>query len=175
MQKNDIRRATRTRVRSITECNRAQKSSALCRRIVTRAHDLEAITVALFASLDDEPQTAEAIATLTQYCRVVLPRIEGDEMEFYDTTAGMQSGSYGIMEPCATTPIAPADIDVMIVPGVAFTRDGARLGRGKGFYDRYLSRAGFRATTIGLCYAEQIVEQLPLEPHDRHCDEVMFE
>ena len=91
-------------------------------------------------------------------------------MNFYDISEGVSEGAFGIMEPIATTPIEPSEIDVMIVPGVAFTRQGARLGRGKGFYDKYLSRNGFRAHTIGVCYPCQIVENLPTEEHDRVLD-----
>ena len=59
------------------------------------------------------------------------------------------------------------------VPAVAFTRRGERLGRGKGFYDCYLSREGFRAYTVGVCYSHQLLDTLPTEPHDRRVDEVV--
>lgn len=61
----------------------------------------------------------------------------------------------------------------MIVPGVAFTLSGARLGRGKGFYDKYMSQSGFCASTIGVCYEEQLVPSLPCEPHDITVGEVL--
>ena len=173
MQKSELRKMTRARVKALTECNRADKSSALCRDIVSFVEQHKAHTVALFASLPDEAQTDEAIAALSTCCRIVLPRIEGDEMAFYDYDEGLQRGSYNIMEPVAATPIHPAEIELMFLPGVAFTREGARLGRGKGYYDRYLAHPDFRATTVGVCYAEQLVDTLPLEPHDRPCDAVL--
>ena len=95
-------------------------------------------------------------------------------MEFYDISEGLKEGYFGIMEPIAATPVAPSEIDVMVVPGVIFTREGARCGRGKGFYDRYLANEGFRAYTIGVCYPCQIVEELPTEEHDRKVDKVIF-
>ena len=55
----------------------------------------------------------------------------------------------------------------MVVPGVAFAEDGRRLGRGKGYYDRYLSRAEFRAFTVGVCYGCQLRGDIPAEPHDK--------
>ena len=103
-----------------------------------------------------------------------MPRIEGDDMEFYDIAEGLKKGAFNIMEPIAATPIEPSEIDVMIVPGVVFTRSGARCGRGKGFYDKYLSREGFRAHTIGVCYPCQIVEKLPTEEHDKVLDKVIY-
>ena len=66
-----------------------------------------------------------------------------------------------------------ADIDVMVVPGVAFTSVGDRLGRGKGYYDRYMAREGFRAQTIGVCYSCQLCDELPVEEHDRRVDRVI--
>ena len=82
----------------------------------------------------------------------------------------MQVGSYGILEPQSGEPCDASEIDVMIVPGVAFGRDGARLGRGKGFYDRYLARKGFRAESVGVCLDFQLFDTLPMEPHDRVMD-----
>jgi 5-formyltetrahydrofolate cyclo-ligase len=94
-------------------------------------------------------------------------------MEFYEISNGLQRGKFGIMEPTASTPIDPSEIDAMIVPGIAFTRQGARLGRGKGFYDKYLSRKGFRAYTIGVCYPCQVVDNIPTEEHDKQLDLVV--
>ena len=62
----------------------------------------------------------------------------------------------------------------MVVPGVAFSADGVRLGRGKGYYDRYIAREGFRAYTIGVCYDCQMLGQLPCDEHDRRVDSVIY-
>ena len=116
--------------------------------------------VALFASLKDEPLTAPALERWSRSKRIVLPRVEGDIMRFYDyDPASMNdSGSFGISEPEATALCRPEEIDFIIVPGVAFTAAGMRLGRGKGFYDKYLSQPGFRAFKAGVCYPHQVVE-----------------
>ena len=71
-------------------------------------------------------------------------------------------------EPCRAE-----DIDFMVVPGVAFAGDGRRLGRGKGYYDRYLSQEGFRAFCVGVCYACQSREDIPAEAHDKRVDAVI--
>ena len=85
----------------------------------------------------------------------------------------MEVGAYGINEPQGDTPCPAEAIDLMVVPAVAFTRRGERLGRGKGFYDCYLSREGFRAYTVGVCYSHQLLDSLPTEPHDCRVDEVV--
>ncbi len=66
----------------------------------------------------------------------------------------------------------PLELDVVVVPGLAFTPDGRRLGQGGGHYDRFLSRLGPTCITIGACFAEQLVTDLPTEPHDRRVDHV---
>lgn len=171
--KRTIRRAVRADITKLSDAEKENLSAQIFSRIAELQQVRHASVVAIFASLPDEPQTAAIIEQLAQSKRLVLPRIEGDEMEFYDISEGLHEGAFGIMEPIATTPIAPNEIDVMILPGVAFTRKGARLGRGKGFYDKYLTRNGFRAYTIGACFPCQIVEDIPTEQHDKIVDKVV--
>ena len=169
--KRTLRKAVRAEIAKLS----AEEKSSLSSQIISKIADLEplhnASVIALFASLPDEPQTAALTEQLLcENRRVVIPRIEGEEMNFYDISEGVETGSFGIMEPTSTTPVEPSEIDVMILPGVAFTTEGARCGRGKGFYDKYLSRNGFRAYTIGVCYPCQIVEIIPTEEHDKVLD-----
>lgn len=133
---------------------------------------VSAHTVALYASLPDEVPTEKAIERWGQSKRIVLPRMGEDcQMEFFEYSANeIAQGKYGIMEPQGKEPICEEEIDIMVVPGVAFTLHGTRLGRGKGYYDRYLSRPKTRAYTFGACYPHQIVESLPTEQHDVSID-----
>lgn len=79
------------------------------------------------------------------------------------------------MEPAGDArAVMPFEIDAVVVPGVAFTKDGARMGRGKGFYDKYLSKNEFRALKIGVCFKEQVLDGLPVEPHDVKMDVVIY-
>ena len=175
LDKKAVRQMVRAEIAKLSNEEKESFSAAIFTKICRLERVQSASTIALFVSLADEPQSAFAIEQLSLGKRVVVPRIEGDEMEFYDISEGLQRGAFGIMEPTATTPIEPNEIDVMIVPGVVCTRNGARCGRGKGFYDKYLSRNGFRAYTIGVCYPCQVVEELPSEPHDKILDEVIYE
>lgn len=162
--KKELRREVRKLLASIPDDERIERSSLL----LSIADSIpDGCVVALFASLPDEPSTIPLIDALSSRCHVVLPRIADNAMEFFPYSKGaMQCGAYNIMEPVAASPVPPSMIDIMLVPGVAFTVDGKRMGRGKGFYDRYMSRQGFRAKTTGICFKEQIVEQLPVEQHD---------
>lgn len=165
--------AVRKAIAQLSPNEKSEQSAQIFSHIDSLECIKQAKTIALFASLHDEPQTADSIERISRVKRVVLPRIEGDEMEFYDMSEGVAQGAFGILEPQTRNPIRPSEIDVMIVPGVVFTRSGARCGRGKGFYDKYISREGFRAITIGVCYPCQIVESLPTEPHDKIMDMVV--
>ena len=174
MEKREIRRIVRGRIAALTEQQRAEASERIFAAVEQLPSFESAEVIALFASLQDEPRTEAFIAAWHGRKRIVLPRIEGEVMHFYDySPEAMQSGSFGIAEPQGAQACDPADIDLMIVPGVAFTAEGWRLGRGKGFYDRYLSQEGFRATTVGVCCAEQIVDSLPHEPHDKRIEKVV--
>ena len=172
--KRTLRQAVRAEIAKLSPKEREALSSHIFSKLAELSEVKEASVIAIFISLADEPQTANFIEQLLgKNKRVVVPRIEGEEMNFYDISEGVFKGAFGIMEPIATSPILPAEIDVMIVPGVAFTRNGARLGRGKGFYDKYLSHKDFHAYTIGVCYPCQVVENLPTEEHDKQLDLVV--
>lgn len=73
---------------------------------------------------------------------------------------------YGLLEPRKKHPVPPESLDVVIVPGLAFDSVGGRLGRGGGFYDRFLALAR-PPVSIGVAFEEQIVDHIPLEPHDQ--------
>lgn len=135
----------------------------------------EARTVALFCALPDEPDTAGALARWRAVKRVVVPCVEGDAMRFFDYDPGtMRRGAFGIEEPDEGARLSPpGEIDLIVVPGTAFTGEGARLGRGRGYYDRYMAQPSFRAFRVGVCYAHQIVDTLPVEPHDAAMDVVI--
>lgn len=205
----------RARNRSLTTAVRAEASERIFARVERTAAFSAARCVALFCALGDEPATEDALARWSAGARrVVVPRVEGDMMQFYDyNPSALRTGAFGILEPVvvdgaaevdealvaaarpsgiavsepavakhplsiaapvvARTPCDPADIDLIVVPGVAFTAEGARMGRGKGFYDKYLSQAGFRAVKIGVCYAHQLVPVLPVEAHDVAMDRVV--
>lgn len=168
MTKTEIRK----QMKGLNTALSSEQREELSARIFNEAERLPAFArakvVALFASLKDEPLTAPALERWSRSKRIVLPRVEGDIMRFYDyDPASMNdSGSFGISEPEATALCRPEEIDFIIVPGVAFTAAGMRLGRGKGFYDKYLSQPGFRAFKAGVCYPHQVVEELPADPFD---------
>lgn len=172
--KTEIRRAVRRRIAGLTAEQRTAKSASIEKMLSDCDAIRSASVVALYASLADEPQTRGLIEILSRTRTVVLPRVAGDDMDFYEYSPDcMAVGAFGIEEPAGGRAVSPEEIDVIVVPATAYTAGGTRLGRGRGYYDRYMSRRGFRATKIGVCFAEQIVEHIPAEPHDIAVDTVV--
>lgn len=174
--KLDIRREVRRRV---SELSAEQKTEA-SRTIFERVEHLDAFAtarcVASYAAMRDEVPTVETLDRwLAMGKRVVVPRVEGDIMHFYDySPSAMQSGAFGISEPTSDRPCSAADIDLIIVPARAFTISGVRLGRGGGFYDKYMSLQNFGAYKVGVAFLCQQFDELPFDTHDIKVDEVVF-
>lgn len=174
--KKDIRSMVRSRLRALDNDTKAAYSANICHSLCEHDAVRSARTVALFVSLADEPDTAALVNELCKSHNVVLPVVCGDTMDFYPLASGsLRIGAFGILEPERMgNATAPADIDVVVVPGVAFTPGGARLGRGKGYYDKYMSRNGFRAYKIGVCFSCQLVDFIPCEEHDVFMNDVVY-
>jgi len=83
----------------------------------------------------------------------------------------LSSGNYNILEPIDGIKVDRVEFDILFIPGLLFTKDGFRLGRGEGYFDRFLSKV--KGYKIGLCYSFQIRESLPVEKHDIQVDEVI--
>lgn len=174
MDKRTLRTLIRKELGRLSEEEKAKQSEEIYRHLMSLTPLRSAKVVALFASLPDEPSTTMLANELSLRCKVVMPRIAAGEMDFYPyIPGGMRRGAYNIMEPTSGEAIVPSAIDAIIVPGVAFTTKGERMGRGKGFYDKYLSRHGVRAYKIGICFHCQLVDYLPLDKHDVKMDIVV--
>lgn len=124
-------------------------------------------TIAAFAALPGEPLLLPLLADFPER-RWVLPRVDGETMHFhFADPASLTTGRFGIQEPPTDAPVCPTgEIDLFLCPGMAFSIQGVRLGRGKGYYDRALTGAMQGALKVGVCFSEQFMAELPSEPHD---------
>ena len=95
------------------------------------------------------------------------------ELRRYTGPSDLAQGAYKIMEPTGEVFDNYTDIDLAVIPGVAFDKDGNRMGRGKGYYDRLLPKLG-NTYKIGICLPFQLVEKIPTDEHDVRMDEVLF-
>jgi 5-formyltetrahydrofolate cyclo-ligase len=175
-EKKEIRREVRRRIAEIDAPSRALAAERIFSQIETLEPFREARCIALFAAMKDEVPTDFALRRWRDMGkRIVVPRVEGDVMRFYDyAPERMQTGAFGIEEPMGDEECSCTDIDLMIVPARAFTRRGERLGRGGGFYDKYMSLNGFRAYKVGIAFSCQIFNAIPTDAHDIIVDEVVF-
>lgn len=127
-------------------------------------------TVMLFYGVGKEPDTRALIAELLRRgYTVALPRcLPGRKMEARAVTGpdDLSPGAYGIPEPCEVCPVVERDrIDLILVPNLCCDKQGYRLGRGAGYYDRYL--AGYTGVTAALCPEEWLREELPRDEFDQ--------
>lgn len=131
-------------------------------------------TVLLFHALPDEPDTRPLLERWCGRKRLLLPVVTGDDLELrlYEGADSLVIGRFGIAEPVGPVFTDYAAISLALVPGVAFDAAGHRLGRGKRYYDRFLLRIP-QARKIGICFAYQLVENVPTEPFDIRMDEVI--
>lgn len=175
MDKADIRREVRSRIKALSD----EAKSAAAERVFFGVEQLapfrEARCIALYAALWDELPTDDVLRRWSAVGkRIVLPRVEGEVMQFYDfSPESLRSGAFGIDEPQEGEPCDISEIDLIIIPARAFTFSGIRLGRGKGFYDKYMSLPKFRAYKLGVAFECQIFDELPFENHDIMADKVV--
>lgn len=145
-------------------------------RLLAHQRLKDARTVMLYYSLPDEVYTHTLVdALLASGKRVLLPRVTGEgtmELRCYTGPQSLEQGAYNIMEPVGEVFSDYAQIDLAVIPGVAFDRQLNRMGRGKGYYDRLLPQLGC-AYKIGICFDFQLVESIECEEHDIKMDEVI--
>lgn len=148
-------------------------------RLISHEWYQAATCVMLYLSIGHEVDTNRLLDhALGAGKRVFVPRCHADgimdAVEIFERN-DLQSGMFGILEPKADLTQAPHDaIELIIVPGMAFDREKNRLGRGAGYYDRFLDRA-CSAKTIGICRNDRLFAQIPCEPHDHKMDALITE
>jgi len=171
--KNALRRRVRADLAALPPGAVARQSEAV---LAVLAPEIARGIVLAYAPLPREVQLDPALVTLATEGRLVLPRVAGESLALHRVAdlAGLQHGALGTREPSDEHPrVEPGDIDVVLVPGLAFGRDGSRLGRGGGYFDRLLPRLGARR--VGVCFAQQLFDTVPTEPHDARVDAIVTE
>ena len=168
-----LRRLMRAQLQAASE-RREESSRALLAQIQSHPAWAGASTVALFAPLPEEPDLLPLLAHSTK--RFVFPCVHGSTLLWREASSPQAlhpapHPNGRLKEPLDGEWVSLSALDCLLVPGLAFTTCGRRLGRGGGFYDRTLAALGPRAVALGVCFSLQIVEALPAEPHDQtvHC------
>lgn len=179
-QKKQLRKAMLQKRKELSESETAVKNSAITEKLLSLAKVQSAELILPFVSAKGEVGTREFIARCFDVGKTVaVPRcIDGSNMKFcvIHTFDDLEKGMYGIDEPkeyCEVIKAENAENSVLIVPALCFDTKGYRLGYGKGYYDRFISRySGF---TVGVCYSEFITDDIPIDEYDRCVDIVITE
>lgn len=178
--KSDLRTRMRAKLAAQSDRDRREASAAACEQLAGLDAFRHASTVMLYMPLPDEVDvTATAIRCFQSGKNVCVPRVDWARCDMDPVEAAsfddeaMAPDEHGIRTPRDGAPVLPTVIDLVVVPGLAFDPNGNRLGRGGGFYDRFLRRLRRGATTIGLAFDLQIVDVVPADDRDFTVDWVV--
>lgn len=169
MPKQVVRETLLVQRRQISAAKRRQLSSAAQAHLIGSVLFKRAGCLALYSPVHGEVATEDLFCAARNAGKTVCyPRVDGERMGFFEVSdlATLTRGVFGLMEPQPGRRIPVSELDLMVVPGVAFDRNGHRLGYGKGFYDRELHAVGFSGVLVGLCYEFQLLLRLPSQSHD---------
>ncbi len=171
MNKIELRKTLRSHLVDATQ--KALEEKYLLEALWNAIQLIKPTCIGLYAAIDHEVDLRSIFAKCQKIgIATAYPRITGDVITFHrvDSLNMLSSKSYGICEPLQTASLVVPDL--LVVSGLAFTKNGKRLGRGKGHYDRYLSQ--YHPRTISLAFSWVLLDNLPTEPHDVLIDQVIY-
>jgi 5-formyltetrahydrofolate cyclo-ligase len=176
LDKKQLRQWIRERKRMLDTSQRREQSEIIAKAILKHPKIRAASAILLYAALPDEVETQELLDNLAKSGKTIfLPAVisqEELELRHYEGTQNLHKGAYHIPEPTGV-PFHDFDqIDVAVIPGMAFDDSGNRLGRGKGYYDRFLKLMP-QCYKIGICFDFQKFTHIPAGPYDIKMDEVI--
>ncbi len=183
--RNSLRRERLALRDGLDPRERRQKSGRIRERLAASLRIGGAEHIFIYINFRSEVETMELIRSLiADGKQVSVPLTLLDESRLLavgltDPDSQLAPGCYGIPEPTAeqvsSATVDPATIDTVVVPGSVFDRTGGRLGYGGGFYDRFLVQSAPRAVRVALAFELQLVERVPMEPHDQYMDFLITE
>lgn len=176
INKQELRQLIRNEKRCFSRQQLAEMSLSVIRRLMSHPRLKAARTVLMYWSLPDEVDTHAAVEALAaEGKRVILPAVIGEglmELRRFTGPADLREGAYGIMEPSGELFTDLGSIDLIVVPGMSFDAHCHRLGRGKGYYDRFLALTP-HVYKIGICFDFQKKTFVPFSEHDVPVDAVL--
>ncbi len=176
MDKKQLRREIREKKRAMTEAEIQEKSLRLGELFADSQLYRSAKTIYGYLPYNQEVRTVPMLEkAIADGKRVAVPKVYGDEMKFIylDDLSAVKKRYAGIPEPVADTPVADDETALVLMPGLAFDRDGHRIGYGGGFYDKFLAQEP-NHPTLALCYDFQMLPELQTEEFDIPVDQVLW-
>jgi 5-formyltetrahydrofolate cyclo-ligase len=176
--KEQIRKDVAKTLNGVTEKQRTEKTKAIESRLCGFANFLEARIVLLYIGGDNEVRTKNILKRAYEFNKiVVLPAFDSDRLKVATLKVDhpdkdLLAGPRGVAQPnpARCKPVPLQKIDIAIIPGLAFDEKGARIGSGHGYYDRFIPDLPATTRKVALAFEEQIIPQVPTEPHDKHVD-----
>jgi 5-formyltetrahydrofolate cyclo-ligase len=176
MDKKQLRREIREKKRAMTEAEIQEKSCRLGELFANSQLYRSAKTIYGYLPYNQEVRTVPMLEkAIADGKKVAVPKVYGDEMKFIylDDLSAVEKGYAGIPEPVADGPVADDETALVLMPGLAFDRDGHRIGYGGGFYDKFLAQEP-NHPTLALCYDFQMLPKLQTEEFDIPVDQVLW-
>lgn len=176
MDKKSLRQKIKEQKRNMTQAQIEAASTRLGELFAACDAYRQAKTVYFYLPYNQEVRTIPMLErALADGKRVAVPKVYGEEMRFIyiEDLSGIAPGSFGIPEPVADEPVANDPTALVLMPGLAFDRQGNRMGYGGGFYDKFLNQEPDHPT-VALCYEFQMCEALPTEEFDVPVDLVLW-
>lgn len=172
MDKKELRLHIKTLKKQHSKGELKRQSELILEKLENHKSFIEAKTVMLYSSLPDEVQTHDFLAKWRNEKRIILPTVVGDDIIPVELTkdTDLAIGDFNILEP--QNEAYTGTYDLIVVPGVAFDKNRNRLGRGKGYYDRFLCKH-LEVKRIGICFDFQFVDEVPTEDNDIKMHEVL--
>ena len=170
--KSEVRQLLRNRLAAMPDDDRRHKSQLACSFLISTPEFANARVIMIYLSTPQEVDTAAiALHAWRDGKTIVVPKVSWRQrrmlpVEITSLHSGLTVTGPGIREPIAGNPIPVDMIDLVVVPGLGFTAQGHRIGRGMGFYDRFLAQPDFFGLACGLAFEEQVLETLPILDHD---------
>jgi len=174
--KGEFRQRFRGILGAMSPAEMRVKSTAAAERLIESKEYRQAEVVMVFISLPTEIDTTPiALHAWQDHKRVLAPKVSWEQrrmlaIEIRSLTEDVVETHFGLHEPLSGVPIPVSTIDLVIVPGLGFDEFGNRLGRGRGFYDQFLSNPEFHGVACGYAFDEQVTHTVPTGPHDRPVD-----
>lgn len=168
--KNAIRQEARDKRKSLSPDSYAKKSASIRGKLENLEEFKSAKKIMAYVSTNEEVDTRDLIKDcFKKGLTVYIPKVDRNELKIIPVRSWevLEPGTFSILEPMmneASEEAQPEELDLILIPGIAFDRRGHRIGHGKGFYDRILKKT--KAYKIGLAFHEQIVDEIPNEEHD---------
>lgn len=175
-QKEALRRLIRKEKAARSSRQLAELSRQIMDLLEHDAHFVTAKTVLMYCALPDEVATKDFMNRWYRHKNLLLPRVSGDDLTLhrYEGPDSLSIGAYHIPEPTTPEFLRFHEIELAVVPGMAFDKTGHRLGRGRGYYDRLLPRlSSEKLYLIGLAFPFQMVPHIPVEAHDVSLDRII--